>query len=165
MKFKSSLLSMVLLLISGFLLVSFAQENTSSIKYLSKGADVIFTGKVIQQKSMWNDSKTRIYTKAILEVDEYLKSNITGESIEVTYLGGEVGEIGEFYTHMPRFKNDEEVLVFLKKDEGNSRYTVFNGEDGKITIINDEKTGEKVTSSYLNVKNLKAQIKGYLNEK
>ena len=40
---------------------------------LSKGADVIITGKVTQQSSSWNDDNTRIYTKATIEVEEYLK--------------------------------------------------------------------------------------------
>lgn len=165
MKFKSFLLSIVLLLIGSFHLVSYAQENASLIKYLSRGADVIMIGKVTKQNSSWNQDKTRIYTKATLQVDEYLKGSNTGKSVEVIYPGGEVGEIGELYTHMPRFINDEEVLVFLERDKGNSGYKVFNGEDGKFTVINDKKTGEKVTSSYLKVKNLKEQIKGYLQEK
>jgi enhancing lycopene biosynthesis protein 2 len=66
---------------------------------------------------------------------------------------------------MPRFNNDEEVLVFLKKDKKKTDYKVFAGEEGKITVINDSKTGEKITSSNVKIEHLKAQIKSYLKEK
>jgi len=157
---------LILILISGGLcLTTFAQKQLPELKKLSKGADVILTGKVTKQNSNWNENKTRIFTKATLQVDEYLKGINSGNSIEVIYPGGEVGEVGELYTHMPRFANNEEVLVFLKKDTKDKGYKVFNGEDGKITLIKDVKTGEKTTSSNVKVSYLKAQIKSYLSGK
>ena len=55
-------------------------------------------------------------------------------------------------------------LVFLKKDEKNTGYKVFNGENGKISVIDDPKTGEKVTTSNVQINSLKAQIKSYIND-
>jgi hypothetical protein len=162
---KSNKFLFPLLFLLGFHLKSFAQKESSEIKKLSKGADVILTGKITQKKSGWNETKTRIYTKATLKVDEYLKGKNNGKYIEITYPGGEVGDIGEIYTHMPKFADNEEVLVFLKKDEKNNGYKVLNGEEGKITVLNDAKTKEKVTSSNLPIKALKAQIKSFINEK
>jgi hypothetical protein len=147
----------------GFHLTSFAQVTLSEVKSMSKNADLIVTGKVTKQSSGWNENKTKIYTQANIQVDEYIKGNGQG-SIVVSYLGGEVGDIGEVYSHMPKFEDQEEVLVFLKKDEKSTGYKVFNGEDGKINLIVDPKTGEKVTSSNIPVSSLKAQIKSYLND-
>ncbi|MCG6912469.1 hypothetical protein LJE86_00975 [bacterium BMS3Abin03] len=163
LKIKSLLL--LCLITGGFLFSSVAQDRSLEIKKLSKGADVILTGKVTKQNSSWNENKTRIFTRATLQVDEYLKGNDNGNSVEVIYPGGEVGEVGELYTHMPRFANDEEVLVFLKKDEKSKGYKVFDGEDGKISVIKDVKTGEKITNSNLKISSLKREIKNYLNEK
>ena len=154
----------LMLIFLGFQLTSFAQEESSVIKKLSKGADVILTGKVTQKKSSWNESKTRIYTKITLQVEEYLKGNNNGNSVEITYPGGEVGDVGELYTHMPRFEDTEEVLVFLKKDGKNKEYKVLNGEEGKITVLRDAKTKENVTSSNLRINDLKSQIKSFINE-
>jgi len=142
----------------------FAQQISTEIKDLSIGADVIITGKVSQQTSSWNEDNTRIYTEATIQVEEYLKGTNNGGSVVVRYLGGEVGDVGELYSHMPRFENKEEVLVFLKRDDKNADFKVFNGEDGKINIINDPKTGVKVTSSNVQIKSLKAQIKSYIND-
>ena len=162
---KIKLILLLILISGGLLFSSLAQDRSLEIKKLSKGADVILTGKVTKQNSSWNENKTRIFTKATLQVDEYLKGNNSGNSIEVTYPGGEVGDVGELYTHMPRFTNDEEVLVFLKKDQKSKEFKVFDGEDGKITVIKDAKTGEKFTGSNVKINSLKREIKNYLNEK
>jgi len=143
-------------------LASFAQKESPAIKELSKGADVIVTGKVTQKKSAWNENKTRIYTRASIQVDEYLKGKSQVNSVEIIYPGGEVGNVGEIYTHMPSFENNEEVLVFLKKDRKNNFFRVFNGEDGKITVLDDKKTGQKVTTSNVSLNSIKAEIKNYI---
>ncbi len=139
-----------------------AQSESSRIKKLSAEADVIITGKVDQQSSSWNEAKTRIFTKTTLQVDEYLKGGISKKVIEINTPGGEVGEIGELYTHMPKFKKNEEVLLFLKKDFRTSTYKVLNGEDGKILVINDEVTNQKVTNSNTPINSIKEQIKSFV---
>ena len=88
----------------------------------------------------------------------------TGNTVEVWYPGGEVGDVGELYTHMPTFEKNEEVLVFLKKEKNTNTYKVLNGQEGKLTVIEDSQTGEKITSSNFRVTQLKSQIKSYLNE-
>jgi len=142
----------------------YSQNNSAAIKNLSKKADVILTGKVIEKESKWNASKSKIYTITTLQVDEILKDNSSANSVKITYPGGEVGDVGEIYTHMPRFKDKEDVLVFLQKDEKNNRYKVVNGESGKITVVNDNKTNKKVTSSGLSIKSLKRQINNFLKQ-
>jgi hypothetical protein len=149
--------------VSGTLSVSFSQQMDAKLKQLSTNADIIVTGKVSGNKSSWNNNKTRIFTEATLNVDEYLKGNNSGSSVVITYPGGEVNGVGELYTHMPKFEDNENVLVFLKKDE--KGYKVFDGEEGKIKIITDSKTGEAITSSNIRITHLKAQIRNYLTNK
>ncbi|MDR3666098.1 MAG: hypothetical protein P4L35_04570 [Ignavibacteriaceae bacterium] len=151
--------SLFICMISSF---SLSQQSDVKLKRLTTDADLIVTGKVSGNKSNWNNDKTRIYTIATLDVDEYLKGNSSGSTVAITYPGGEVNGIGELYTHMPKFENNEDVLVFLKKDD--KSYKVFDGEEGKIKIIRDEKTGEKITSSNVRIEDLKTQIKKYLTK-
>jgi hypothetical protein len=54
--------------------------------------------------------------------------------------------------------------VFLKKDEKNGSYKVFDGEDGKLSVMKDPKTGEKITTSNVQINSIKAQIKSFVNE-
>jgi len=148
----------------GSYLTSFAQVTSTEVESMSKNADLIVAGKVTQQNSSWNSDNTKIYTEATIQVEEYLKGNNNGNSVVVRYLGGEVGDVGELYSHMPRFEKEEEVLVFLKRDKSKADYKVLNGEDGKINIIADPKTGEKITTSNVQIKSLKAQIKSYVSD-
>jgi len=154
----------LLLIFMIYHLIAIAKEDPEKIKKLSIKADVILTGKVKHKQSSWNENKTRIYTKTTIQVDEYLKGQANGNSIEVTTLGGEVGDVGELYTHMPNFENNEEVLVFLKKDKKKKNYQVLNGEEGKIKILKDEKSKDKVSRSNLSINELKSQIKSFVNE-
>jgi hypothetical protein len=162
--FKRTKLISLLIFLCSFYFTSFAQEESTVIKKLSKGADVILLGKVIKKVSNWNESRTRIYTTTNVQAEEYFKGTGNENNLVIRTLGGEVGDVGELYTHMPTFKDDEEMVVFLKKDENNKGYKVYNGEEGKITVITDEKTKEKVTNSKVRIKDLEAQIKRYVNE-
>ena len=144
--------------------VNFTQQVNTPLEDISKEAELILTGKVTQQTSDWNKDKSRIYTVANIQVEEYIKGNAAGNTVSIKYLGGEVGEVGEIYSHMPRFKDNEVVLVFLKKENNGNDYKVFNGEDGKISLVFDPKTGELVTSSNIRVSALKTQIKNYIND-
>ena len=153
------------MILSGFYFSSLAQLSSSEIKILSEKSDVILTGKVTHQTSSWNENKTRIYTHATIQVDDYIKGNNGRNSVSVIYPGGEVGDIGEMYSHMPRFEKNEEVLLFLKKDTKNTSFKVVNGEDGKISVTTDPKTGEKVTSSKRHLSSLTAQIKNYIDSR
>lgn len=154
----------VFLILSGLNTTSLSQTIPTDIKSLSAGADLILTGKVTKQNSTWNKDKTRIFTEVTVEVEEYLKGNNSNKSIVVITPGGEIGEVGELYTHMPRFSNDEDVLLFVKKDKRDLDYKVFNGEDGKMTLYTDKKTGEKMTSSNQKISTLKTEIKNYVKQ-
>ena len=164
MKHKSFFMLLFTLIVFGFVSISFSQQMNAKLKHLAKGADIIVTGKIFKQKASWNSNKTRIYTEATLHVNDYLKGNNKENTVTVVYPGGEVGGIGELYTHMPRFKNHENVLVFLKKEKHGNSYKVFDGDNGKIRIIKNSKTGEEVTSSNIRISYLKTQIKGYLKK-
>jgi len=142
---------------------SHSQTIQSKMENLSQNADIILTGKVVEQKSSWNKEKTRIITNAVVQAEEYLKGDYSEKTLIVTTQGGEVGDIGELYSHMPRFNNDEEVLLFVKKDKKDLNYKILNGEDGKLTLYRD-KNGELVTSSNKKISTLKNEIKNFVQK-
>jgi hypothetical protein len=154
----------VVLFLFGAAEISTAQSLSATIKKMSLEADVIVTGKVVQNESFWNDGKTKIYTRSSLQVNEYLKGSDAKSSVDVLCPGGEVGGVGELYTHMPTLKKNEEVLLFLKKEQTGSSYKVFNGEDGKIPVLKDVASGQMVASTRMFINALKEQLKATMNE-
>ena len=165
MKFYTAYLLTAFLFFSGFQITTIAQQSISEINVLSKGADIIIIGKVSEQKSRWNKDKTRIYTDVNIKVDEYLKGNTGQSEIIVTHLGGEVGEVGELYSHIPSFKTEEDVLLFVKKAKYDDAYNVFQGEYGKISLVLDEGSGKLMTTNKKNLSSLKSEINNHLKAK
>ena len=155
----------ILLLIASVSTKTLPQTIQARMQNLTEKSDMILEGKVVKQNSSWNQNKTRIFTEVTIQVDEYLKGNSGNKTIVVTTPGGEVGDVGELYTHMPSFKSDEAVMLFVKEDKRDKSYKVLNGEDGKLTLYKDKKTGEKVTSFNRKISNLKKEIKDYVNKK
>ena len=141
-----------------------SQSIHTGLKSLSDNADIILTGKVTQQKSEWNADRTRIFTKVTVTVEEYLKGSQNQGSITIAHPGGEVDEVGEIYSHVPRFYDNENVLLFLQKDGDNRNYKVLEGESGKISLTVDKLTGEKITSDRKNVSAYKKQIKSFVEQ-
>lgn len=157
---RTYLLFLIILFVINLPLLS--QSIHSELKNLSENADAILTGKVIEQKAEWNMDKTRIFTTVTIEVDEYLKGSISQSRITVIHPGGEVGEVGEIYSHVPTFLNDENVLLFVKQNRNDISFRVLEGEVGKISLAVNKLTGEKVTANNKNISAYKKEIKSYL---
>jgi hypothetical protein len=156
------LITVLLFITQNFLL---AQSVQSDIKNLSQGADMIITGQVVSQQSQWNSDNSRIYTQVTIKVDEYLKGSDNQDRIVITHLGGEVGNVGETYSHIPTFTDDENVLVFVKKSAKDESLSVFEGEEGKLTLYQNKNTGEEVTSKNVKASELKKEIKKFVEMK
>jgi hypothetical protein len=109
-------------------------SQTNKLADLSKRSDVVAVGKVASLKAEWTADKQRIQTRVTLSVDDYVKGN-EGKSMELVVPGGEVGAVGELYSHMPKFSQGEEVVVFAAKDK-KGRFRVVSGrlKDFKAAI-------------------------------
>lgn len=160
MKLKGNIIVFTVFFIIFFQFNNHSQSFQREIEALSKGSDVVLTGKVIKQESEWTQNKSRIITKTTIQVDEYLKGSAGTGTVVVNHPGGEVDGVGELYSHMPEFKNNEEVLLFLKKDKKSPDFKVFSGEDGKIPLMRNA-AGEKVTPSNISLGVIKNRIKSY----
>jgi hypothetical protein len=158
---KAALRTIILILSYTFL--TSAQTIQTDIPALSKGADLILTGKVMNQKSGWNQSRTAIFTRVTIQVEEYIKGTPSQKNITVIHPGGEVDGIGELYTHIPTFEKDEQVLLFAKKHFNQPDYAVYQGEMGKMTLYSG-KSGEKETVNKTKLSTIKERIKKSLSD-
>lgn len=124
---------------------------------LSKSADIVAVGKVTETKSEWDQNKTRIFTRVTLQVNEYVKGN-AGSSVTITTPGGEVGDVGELYTHVPTFRPNEEVVVFLEK-EATGSYRIAGGDQGKYNIEKDPESGRLLVAGSRRLEDFTAAVK------
>lgn len=139
----------------------FAQNAAQNLEKLTTSSELIIIGNVEKTESHWTDNKTSIVTKVSIKPTEFIKGRESSELI-FTVPGGEIDDIGELYTHMPRFAKNEEVLLFMKQI--NHNYQIIGGDSGKITFSRNEKDGRKMEMSREQIIVLKNSIKNYLTK-
>ena len=136
-----------------------SQSKHLTTDKLTTQAEVVAVGKVKETKSEWDEFHSSIRTRVTLSVDEYLKGS-GGNTFDVYVPGGEVDGVGELYTHMARFKKDEEVVVFARKDQKN-RYRVSGGDQGKFIIEKDQASGRPTIGGSQSLDDFKTEVRGY----
>jgi len=144
-------------LLSGLVQNTAAQERELTLEEKTREAELIVEGKVTATRSEWNADHSRIYTHVTITVNEYLKGASSEQTVVVTHLGGEVGEVGEIYSGAVRFEEDEEVLVFISRDQ-QGRYGVTGGSQGKYSVTRDESTDERMVAKNRPLRELKQEI-------
>jgi hypothetical protein len=133
-----------------------AQNVPVSTVQLARTADVVAVGKVTGTRGEWDQTKSRIFTRVTVAVDEYLKGD-AGREMTILAPGGEVDGVGEWYSHTARFKNDETVVVFAEKDRKGT-YRISGGTSGKLSVTRDERTSQARVSDQTTLDDLKAQV-------
>jgi hypothetical protein len=160
MYFSTILLFILMRFVSG---QASAQTQQLRLEDLAKRAEVVVLGKVTDVRSEWNSERTRIITKVSLDVDKYLKGETPGRTIVITHPGGEVGGVGELYSHTPSFAKGEEVFLFVKKDSKNN-LSIAGGNEGKFKVTKNELTGEKMLQGNLSLKNFTSRVKSIIEQ-
>jgi hypothetical protein len=134
------------------------QEKAVTADDLARKAEVVAVARVAQMKSEWNESHSMIRTRVTIAVNEYLKGSTPATALTVYVPGGEVGDVGEIYTHVPSFRENENVVVFLEKEQDGA-YRVSGGTQGKYIIENDRTTGQATVAGKTNLEEFKTAIR------
>jgi hypothetical protein len=122
-----------------------SQSGAPATEDLARRADVVVVGKVTGVTSEWSSDRSRIVSRVTVSIDQHIKGDESQNSVTISTPGGEVGGVGEVYSHMPRFKMDEQVIVFAAKDQ-RGVLRVVGGDEGKLTVTKDEVTGLQMVS-------------------
>jgi hypothetical protein len=136
----------------------YTQSKVLRAEELTYRAEVVAVGQVSSMKSEWNADRTRITTRVTIAVHEYLKGGDTEKQLVVLTPGGEVGDVGEWYSGAARFNREEEVVVFAKKREGRE-YELAGGSQAKIRVVRDKRSGEKLVSPGYRLDDFRAQVR------
>ena len=153
-----SLFLAVLFLVAALPSRTLCQSKPGISEKLVAQAEVIAIGKVASLSSEWNEAHSRIRTRVTLSVSEFVKGGSPGGSMTIYVPGGEVDGIGEIYSHMPTFHQDENVVVFAAKDREN-HLRVSEGARGKFTIEQNTLSGRPEIAGGISVDQFKTQIR------
>jgi hypothetical protein len=106
-----------------------------SLDDLVSKAQKIVIGKVTNVRTHWSDDGKLILTTYTVEVQESMKGR-TLRTLEITTVGGKLGNLILNIAGMPSFENGETAIVFVESAGGYS--TVVGLGQGKFTVTNDE---------------------------
>jgi len=137
---------------------------------LIKKAHSIVVGKVSGTRTYWSADRKLIFTNFTIQVDENIKGQAS-RTVEVTTVGGKIGDIELYVSGMPSFQNGENAVVFI--EQSGAYQTVVGLGQGKFTVTNGEVTnnvgdlsfadGRPGTPMKMPLQNFKNQIRTILN--
>jgi len=136
---------------------AWSQTHRSTTEELARESDLVAVGKVKELRSEWTAGQKAIVTRVTLGLEEVLKGN-SGQSVTLVVPGGEVDGVGEWYSHTPRFKKEEEIVVFAKR-QGTSAFRVARGEEGRLLITKDPRTGNRHVAGGMTLDEVKKRVK------
>jgi hypothetical protein len=136
---RSFVVVLVLLLAPGL------AEATTALRLeprdLAARSRAIVEGRVISTASERTPDGKRIFTRVRIRVDEVWKGTPDRE-VEVVLPGGAVGDFEQIVQGMPRFGEDERVLVFLEDAPAWAAYRVVGLAQGKFTVVEVAEEGK-----------------------
>ena len=106
-------------------------QVAATLDSLTKGADAIVHGTVIESHARKTLDGMRIITDTRIAVEESHKGEV-GAEVVVMQPGGVVGDVGQRVEGTARFSEGEEVVVFLEKR--GTRFTMRGMAQGKFTV-------------------------------
>jgi len=102
---------------------------------LVKKAHTIVVGKVSGSRTYWSADRKLILTGYTIQVDENIKGQAS-RSVEVTTIGGKIGDLELYVSGMPSFQKGESAVVFV--EQSGAYQTVVGLGQGKFTVVNGE---------------------------
>ena len=109
---------------------------------LGRSSALVVEARVAEQRSFWNESRTRILTAIDLEIDAVHKGSAPSR-VSVVQAGGEVDGVRMTVHGIAQWRADEQVLLFLEP-AFDGRYRVTGFTQGKFVLQDDPVTGERL---------------------
>ena len=98
-------------------------------------AHKIVVGRVRNSRTYWSGDGKLILTTTTMEVEEAVKGPVS-RTLELTTIGGQIGDVILHVAGMPSFVNGESAVVFV--EESGAFSTVVGLDQGKFTVTNGE---------------------------
>jgi hypothetical protein len=111
-----------------------------SPQQLADRSDLVVRGRVQSTESYWNSSRTKIFTRTRIAVDEAYKGTVPAV-VDIVQLGGVIGSIRVTVHGAPHWRVGQEVLVFAEPYEART-YQVTGFSQGKFRVKRHPQTGE-----------------------
>jgi hypothetical protein len=161
---QTGILVLLIVFIYGFTASNaLTQDHAVTARDLVSESEMVVVGQVTSIRSEWSEDRSYIYSHVVITVEEYVKGERSDQTITLRQIGGEIGDVGEIYSHTARFQAEEEVLVFLLRDQRGA-LQVAGGEHGKFKITRDGESGQRMVEGRTPLDNVTRDLRTILRE-
>ncbi|WP_190300316.1 IPT/TIG domain-containing protein [Rufibacter hautae] len=122
-----------------------------SLEERTQAAQVVVEGKVISQRSFWDEGHKNIYTANQVEIYKVFKGTPTATTVEIITEGGRVGLDMQTYSATLQLKTNQQGVFFLQAGKAQSRYTVFGSLQGFIRYQLTQGTAKDPFAQYSSI--------------
>ena len=105
------------------------------------GAELIFEGKVISQETRPSPVNGRPFTYFTFEIIEVIKGDYTEPTIEIGYMGGQLGEFTLKVSDMRMPEMDERGIYFVESLSKQQIHPLIGWQQGHYLVETDQRTG------------------------
>ncbi|WP_181307316.1 IPT/TIG domain-containing protein [Rufibacter sp. XAAS-G3-1] len=158
--FPSAFKFFAFLWVLGFLGAAAAQAQDAclliplSLEERIQTAEVVVEGKVVSQRSFWDEKHQNIYTANQVEIYKVFKGTPTSTTVEIITEGGRVGLDIHVYSATLQLKKQQQGIFFLQPSKAKAplaRYTVFGSLQGFIRYQLSEGTAKDPFAKYSSI--------------
>jgi hypothetical protein len=133
---------------------------------LVKKSNRIVIGKVRSSRTYWSSDRKLILTNYTIDVQETIKGQ-DASTVEITTIGGKIGDLTLHVAGMPAFDKDENAVVFVEKSGiystvvglAQGKFAISNGEVSNDVTGLDLPDGSQVRATKMSLATFKRQIR------
>lgn len=118
-------------------------EVNMSTSSMVKNATEIIVAKCISSEARFDENTGFVFTYTTFEVDQTVKNEIDTDKIEIRMIGGQVGNLRTDVQGLPRFSEQDEMVLFLGKKNRHGYHSLLSVLKGMYKVEIDEFSGEK----------------------
>lgn len=108
------------------------------------GAELIFEGSVVSQETRPSPVNGKPFTYFTFEIIEVIKGNYTKPTIEIGFMGGQLGEFTLEVTEMRMPTLDERGIYFVESLSKQQVHPFIGWSQGHYLVETDERSGQDV---------------------
>jgi hypothetical protein len=141
-----------------------------TLEDMTSRAGIIVQGTVRSSRTFWTADRKLILTTTTFEVTERLKGQ-PSKSIELTTIGGQIGDTILHVAGMPAFHDGESAIVFVERSGayqtlvglGQGKFSVENGEVSNAVSDLSFPDGKPARSLKLSLETFKNRVRSILD--
>lgn len=130
--------------LAGSALASTVRQVT--MREMIERSELVFEGKVVKAESRLSPDQSKINSYFTFEISEIIKGSYTGNTIQLSFLGGTAGDLFLIVSDMHMPELGERGIYFVESLQRRQVHPFYGWDQGHFLVIRDRDDIERVTT-------------------